>query len=436
MPVAGFLQNGALAREHRPQPNDPNSQLFVDGPTPYLVTGDDSFQSIVVGTDSGGRIDHTAGVLTASSGLFVGFTGTGSSMYNLSGGTLDVANLAYIGVYTTGVVNQTGGVFFSTAVFVGFDASSHGALNLNGGILATGRLSIGAGVGVINLNGGTLRATTDNASFLVGGSANVGAGGAIIDSNSHNITIGQPLVHAATVGLSPDGGLTKNGAGTLSLTALNSYTGPTTINAGTLALNNTANKALSSTASITVNSGGTLLTNAPDQINHAAAITLNANSGPSAGATVAINTGGFSQTVGALTLSSTSVIDLSAGASILHFADSSAQPWTGTLAVWNWSGTTITGGGTDQLFFGDSPTGVTPVQLTQIQFYSDAGITPLGLAGYATSLNGEIVPDGLTAVPEPATWVSGVLLTATLYDRWRRRAARAASANARASIRA
>ena len=48
--------------------------------------------------------------------------------------------------------------------------------------------------------------------------ASIKAGGAIIDTNGFNITIGQPLLHDASLGLTPDGGLTKLGNGTLKLT--------------------------------------------------------------------------------------------------------------------------------------------------------------------------------------------------------------------------
>ena len=55
----------------------------------------------------------------------------------------------------------------------------------------------------------------------------------MIDSNGFNVTLNQPLLHDPS-GPALDGGLTKLGAGTLTLTASSSYSGPTVINQGTL----------------------------------------------------------------------------------------------------------------------------------------------------------------------------------------------------------
>ena len=64
-------------------------------------------------------------------------------------------------------------------------------------------------------------------------------GGAIINDGGYAVTISQPLLHSNIAGdNATDGGLTKLGNGTLTLTANNTYNGGTTINAGILALGN------------------------------------------------------------------------------------------------------------------------------------------------------------------------------------------------------
>ena len=70
--------------------------------------------------------------------------------------------------------------------------------------------------------------------------ANVYPGGGTLDPYGGNVTFNTPLVHA---GSGTDGGITLNDSGgtpgTLTLTGSNTYTGPTTIARGTLALTST-----------------------------------------------------------------------------------------------------------------------------------------------------------------------------------------------------
>jgi autotransporter-associated beta strand protein len=124
------------------------------------------------------------------------------------------------------------------------------------------------GTRTFNFNGGTLRATGDSAAFFNLGTgsafANVRDGGAIIDTNGFNVTVAQALQHSNIVGDQViDGGLTKNGTGTLNLNGVNSFTGLTTVNAGTLALGVTGSidsssgvRLVSSTFDVSAKDGG------------------------------------------------------------------------------------------------------------------------------------------------------------------------------------
>jgi fibronectin-binding autotransporter adhesin len=76
----------------------------------------------------------------------------------------------------------------------------------------------------------------------------------VIDTAGFNVTIGQVLQHSVISGdFLVDGGLRKNGAGTLTLNAVNTYTGNTIVNAGTLALGSAGS--IANSRSITVASG-------------------------------------------------------------------------------------------------------------------------------------------------------------------------------------
>ncbi|HEV2969534.1 MAG TPA: autotransporter-associated beta strand repeat-containing protein [Pirellulales bacterium] len=168
--------------------------------------------------------------------------------YNLSGGTLSTSGTGIqsgllVGWNGYGLFNQTGG----TASFGGngIQLSGNGGFGtyaLSGGTVSTSQIFVNGGQtnnagggGFFLFNGGTLMPTGSSTTFLQTlTGAKVQAGGAIIDTSGFNITVAQPLVHDVALGPSLDGGLTKAGAGTLTLTGGNLYTGPTKITAGTL----------------------------------------------------------------------------------------------------------------------------------------------------------------------------------------------------------
>jgi autotransporter-associated beta strand protein len=69
----------------------------------------------------------------------------------------------------------------------------------------------------------------------------------------------EPTLGTVTLAPNTSGGLTKSGAGTLSLTAANSYTGDTTVSEGTLSLGDaTNNTALADTAKVFIATGATV----------------------------------------------------------------------------------------------------------------------------------------------------------------------------------
>jgi autotransporter-associated beta strand protein len=104
-----------------------------------------------------------------------------------------------------------------------------GGTQLNGGVLALGSANALSSSGAISFGGGTLRFSSANTTDYSSRFSTAAGQAYSLDTNGQNITVGTALS-------SSGGTLTKLGSGTLTLTAANTFTGNTTIAAGTLKL--------------------------------------------------------------------------------------------------------------------------------------------------------------------------------------------------------
>ena len=204
-------------------------------------------------TSSRGTFTQSSGSITTNGNKFIvtggGIQGNVIGSYSLSGGTLSTGEIdlaTNVTPTSTGTITQNGGSITTNGNQLVLNGIGKGLYQFNGGTLTVGSVSSqpigGFGTGTFNFNGGTLQAGGNSTTFFQGiTTANVQTGGAVVDTNGFSVTVAQNLLHDTTAGApATDGGLTKLGVGTLTLTGENTYTGGTFVSAGTLLVNNTA----------------------------------------------------------------------------------------------------------------------------------------------------------------------------------------------------
>jgi fibronectin-binding autotransporter adhesin len=245
----------------------PSKTLFIDC-TPraadnYLVGGNtqdgDTLTIAGGGTVVISQANTTFGMgvtlnskLVVNSGTLVvsGRTSDGASLVIRS--RSDFAGPAGVATVSTGgnlnLGTNTLVVQQNTVAMTGTPTGPSGELHLDGGVLHAGALGNGtiACNGVIYFNGGGLRATMSNASFVPAPmlvnvapgqgpqAMYVSANGATVNSNGFDIGTHAPFIADPS---SAGGGFTKSGAGTLTTAVTNTYSGATTVSDGTYRFN-------------------------------------------------------------------------------------------------------------------------------------------------------------------------------------------------------
>ncbi|HZM06451.1 MAG TPA: autotransporter-associated beta strand repeat-containing protein, partial [Candidatus Saccharimonadales bacterium] len=375
----------------------------------------------VTASGSTGNVNQTGGTLTIN-GQFQGANiGGGISSLNLSGGTFKVVgNTTFVASRGAGSFTVGGSAVAALGVLDvsrGIGLPTRGVVNLNpGGLLEVSQISTatanaaspvtGASAN-FNFNGGTLQAVAASAAFITDSGAGaalaipltvtVKSGGAIIDDGGFAINCLEVLQHDATLGSTNDGGLIKLGAGTLTLTDTNTYTGPTVVSNGTLTLGNGSN--ISKSISISIAPGATLTAGTltlPSGQTLAGGGNITGALVSSAGSTVTPgypNVAGTLTASGPITLQGNTYVKLNGPAND-EIVSSNFISYGGTLVVSNISASARAAGNTFTLF--------------QAASYSNAFASiqlPALSAGLAwqtnLSVNGTISVVSTTSTPSP-----------------------------------
>jgi fibronectin-binding autotransporter adhesin len=347
--------------------NAGTSTVTINGTTDQSISGSSTFNNLTINKSSGavnlqanqsvgGTLALTAGSVNVGSSTL---THTGASVTRASSGTITTSSTGVFAVNSTSSYTLPAGTLTGTTLLT---KNNSGSLTLNsqshsGGVtLTAGTIVVAAndalGSGTFTINGGTVN--TDATARSITNAISIGGSFTFTGTNSLTQSTGAitftatPTITASSNTLTLGGvisggfGITKAGAGTLTLSNTNTYTGATTINAGTLSVPTLANGGANSSIGASTNAaanlilgGGTLLYTGPDA-NTDRNFTLTAST------TSTINTTNDLTISGASTNTTGALTKLGAGTLILTGANShtgTTTITTGTLQIGN-GGTT------------------------------------------------------------------------------------------------
>ena len=257
--------------------NSTNSRMVLAGVNTY--SGNTMILAGALARGASNCIPDTSSVTLNGTAQFTATDSTfQDTIQNLTNNSTG-ANLTLSSLNITGTLNITAGTNnfvnsgrFATAATMIMSGNSRVALAAQGG---DGLLTIGSGG--LTMSGATLQfgdpgASTRTAKVVLGGDftgsgANRFSNGNATSSGSstNQLDLGGATrtfnITSGTTTIAPvvqNGGLIKSGAGTLTLTNANTYSGNTTVSLGTLVLTNNARFATNSTVTVAVAAGAQL----------------------------------------------------------------------------------------------------------------------------------------------------------------------------------
>ena len=225
-------------------------------------------------------INYTsANSLTLNASRNITIVAGSGGINNLGGGAVTLTGAGAGAININESITTNGGTITLASGTSGINLAASISINAGSGLIA-----MNAGTGGVNLTSGTLQTSNATAAAisLTNAAALTLGNVALTGGGTFSVTHTGAGTQTAGTAITGTGNLTKAGAGALALSQANSYTGTTTINAGSLSL--AGNNALSDTGAVVIaNVAGANLT-------VAAAETIGSLSGGGlAGGTVTLN---------------------------------------------------------------------------------------------------------------------------------------------------
>lgn len=394
-----------------------------------VLTVQDGTLSIATINNSGanGTLGNSANaVVLGGSGTtgtleFTGITASSTKKFTMATGGTGVFQVDSSGTILTlsGVIDGGGNLTKSGAGTLLLSATETytGATTINAGMLQIGgndRLPAGTALTLANTAGVIFDLNNFNQTIgslsgggTTGGTVDLGGNKTLTVGNSTSTTFAGVITQTSGSGM-----LTKVGSGTLTLSNANTYTGSTTVSAGTLLVTNTTGSG-TGTGAVTVNGSGTTLGGTGTitgtvTVNSGARVLGGTGSSASGTLTLANN----------LTLNTGSIIELALGPAGAH---STLNRTGGTWTFAANQAFTFLDFGAQATFYDNIITGLAGAPNTSPSTWT---ITNAGWTGTFTYDGLGDIDLTLTQVPEPGTWIGGSLALAALAFSQRRRFAR------------
>jgi fibronectin-binding autotransporter adhesin len=308
----------------------------------------------MLSADSGFVLSANMGSSSSSNLTLVSSAGglAGAGNIALSGGTLNISQVG--STEYTGVISGSGSLIKAGAgtLTLGGTNTYTGGTTLSAGTITLNSSGAIGSAGNLTFSGGTLQYSDQNTTDYSARMASTAGQQIRIDTNSKNITF-------ATGMASSGGTLTKLGAGTLTLAGNNTYTGDTTVSAGTLEIGSgtsgsiagnlvdnaavTFNRSdalsysgiISGTGSVTQSGSGSLTLGGSN--------TYSGTTTVSAGRLVVTNANSLGSTTAGTTVASGATLQLSSNVSLGAEAISISGSGNGSGAIYSDSNTSLAG---------------------------------------------------------------------------------------------